>query len=211
MVIQKKLKAFVFPTIFIIMVVSILTLSLIFTKNLSKPTFKDDTDFVYTTRSIFDNTLPVIKTDVIIIKPFQDESVKVSKYFYDYLGDKENQENSIIVYDNTYLQNSGVNFVSDKLFNVTSILDGTVTKTGEDNLLGKFVEVKHSNDIISIYQGLSEVNVEKDSQLKQGDLVGKSGKNNVTPKENNTLHFELLVKGSYVNPLDFFDKKVQDI
>lgn len=207
----RKLKGFVLPSIFALIFTGFIATTFIVKNQLSEPTFNDDTDFHYTTRSIFSNELPTTSQDEIIIKPYTDETVKISKYFYDYLGEKENQQKSIILYENTYMQNSGTNYTSENIFDVNSILDGVVIETGEDQILGKFVEIRHSNDMISMYLSLGEITVKKDDEVKQGQIIGKSGKNNINPDISNQLHFELSYKGQYVNPEEYFDKKVQDL
>lgn len=208
---RRKLKKVVVPTIVGVLFLTFITTLFFVNRSMSEPVFEDDTDFNYTTKSIFSNDLPTISEEVVIIKPFTDESVKVNKAYYDYKGEKENQQNALILYENTYMQNSGIDYNSDKAFDVISILDGMVINVGEDEMLGKFVEVRHSNDMISIYQSLSEITVEKDDTIKQGHILGKSGKNNINPKLENQLHFELSYKGQYVNPDEYFDKKVQDL
>ena len=211
MIVKKKLKGIVLPTIVGLLFVSFIATTFIIRKNMSEPVFNDDTDFNYATESIFENEVPTVSEDVVILKPFSDESVKVTKYYYDYKAEKENQQNALILYENTYMQNSGIDYTSDKQFEVATILDGVVIEVGEDETLGKFVEIRHSNDMISIYQSLSDITVKKDEEIKQGYVIGKSGKNNINPKQENQLHFELSYKGEYVNPEDYFDKKVQDL
>lgn len=212
MIVKKKLKRIVLPTIVGLLFVSFIATTFIIRKNMSEPVFNDDTDFNYATENIFSNDMTTVNSDVVILKPFSDSSnVKVSKYYYDYKAEKENQQNALILYENTYMQNSGIDYTADKQFEVATILDGVVLEVGEDKTLGKFVEIRHSNDMISIYQSLSEVTVKKDDEIKQGYVIGKSGKNNINPKQENQLHFELSYKGEYVNPEDFFDKKVQDL
>ena len=208
---KRKLKKVVFPSIIGILFVSLIATTFIVRKNMSEKVFNDDTDFNYTTKSIFSNELPTINEEITIIKPFTDETVKVSKGFYDYKAEKESQQNALILYENTYMQNSGIDYSADNTFDVVSILDGMVINVGEDEMLGNFVEVRHSNDMISMYQSLSEVTVKKDDTIKQGHIIGKSGKNNINSKLDNQLHFELSYKGQYVNPEEYFDKKVQDL
>ena len=208
---KRKLKKVVVPSIIGVLFLTFMTTIFIVNKNMSEPVFDDDTDFNYTTKSIFSSDLPTINEEIIILKPFTNESVKVNKTYYDYKGEKENQQKALIFYENTYMQNSGIDYTADTAFDVTSILDGIVINVGEDKMLGKFVEIRHSNDMISIYQSLSEITVEKDDTIKQGHILGKSGKNNINPKLENQLHFELSYKGQYVNPEEYFDKKVQDL
>ena len=75
----------------------------------------------------------------------------------------------------------------------------------------KIVEVKHSNDMMSIYQSLSEVTVKKNDVIKQGDIIGKSGKSSISSEMNENLYFELFYKGSNVNPDEYYDKKVEEL
>ncbi len=171
-----------------------------------------DPDYDYVSQTIFDKDIPVVNTTTTIIRPYTDKSVKIVKDFYDYKADEEKQKNSIIYYEATYLQNSGVSYGGiEGTFDVVSILDGKVTEVKEDNTLGKIVEVRHSNDTVSVYQSLSEVNVKKDDEIKQGTIIGKSGSSNISKDLNNHLHFELIIKGQIVNPENYYDKKVDEL
>ena len=115
---------------------------------------------------IIEEEIPVVNTNNIITKPYLGEDVKIVRYFYDYQGSEEEQKNSLIYYENTYLPNSGVDYQGGEAFDVVSILDGEVTKVMENNLLGKIVEITHDNNLISVYQSLGEVSVnEGDSVL----------------------------------------------
>ena len=44
------------------------------------------------------------------------------------------------------------------------------------------VEIKHDNNLITTYQGLSNVTVKKNQTVNQGDIIGKSGKIKITIK-----------------------------
>ena len=63
-----------------------------------------------------DNTMPVLnqteeQTDEIM-KPYTAENVEIGKNYYDYEAEETNQEGSIIYYENTYIQNTGVDYTS---------------------------------------------------------------------------------------------------
>ena len=73
------------------------------------------------------------------------DQVKIGKYYYDYKADETKQQNSITYHDNTYMQNSGIDYILEETFEVNSILDGTVTNVTTDELLGNCVEIKHDN------------------------------------------------------------------
>ena len=158
-----------------------------------------------------DNDVPVVSTGSSIVRPYLDNSVSIAKTFYDYTGEASEQENSIIYYEGTYMQNSGVDYASDNVFDVISILDGTVISVENNDLLGSTVQIRHSNDLISVYQSLSEVSVKKDDQIIQGQIVAKSGTSNINKELGNHLHFELYYKGKIVNPEEYYNKSIDEL
>lgn len=171
-----------------------------------------DSEYDYVSQTIFDDDVPVVSTTPTIIRPYTDKEIKIVKDFYDYKADEETQKNSIIYYESTYLQNSGVSYGGkEDVFDVVAILDGTVINVKDDKTLGKIVEIRHSNDMISVYQSLSETTVKKDDEIKQGTVIGKSGPSNISKELNNHLHFELIIKGQIVNPENYYDKKVDEL
>ena len=109
------------------------------------------------------------------------------------------------------MQNSGVDYGMDSEFEVVSILDGTVTEVNDDEIMGKTVKVKHSNDLISVYQSMGNVDVKVNDVVSQGSILGKSGTSNVSSDLGNHLHFELYYQGSVVNPENYYDKLVGEL
>ena len=169
-------------------------------------------DIEYVNSSIIDDKedREVIKEDVRMVKPYTNEEVQTLKYFYDYQAEAETQEKSILYHENTYIQNSGIDFGLTDTFDVVAVLDGTVVDVREDELLGTVVEIKHDNDFISSYQSLSEVSVKKNDTIKQGQVIGKSGTNTIDQDLGNHLHFELYKSGSVVDPSKYFDQVISD-
>ena len=169
-------------------------------------------DIEYVNSSIIDDKedREVIKEDVKMVKPYTNEEVQILKYFYDYQAEAATQEKSILYHENTYIQNSGMDFGLTDTFDVVSVLDGTVVDVREDELLGTVVEIKHDNDFISSYQSLSEVSVKKNDTVKQGQVIGKSGTNTIDQDLGNHLHFELYKSGEVVDPSKYFDQVISD-
>lgn len=207
---KRKLKKEVVISIYALSFIALIGILYSIEKTLFPVSFDND-DVKYVDKTLFDNVIPVIKEETEIKKPYLDENVKILKYFYDYKAGEEQQENSLIYNDSTYLQSSGVSYGKEDCFDVVSILDGTVIDIKEDSLLGKIIEVRHSNDMISVYQSLGEVNVSLNDIVKQGQVIGKSGTSNIDPTLGNHLHFELMVKGEVVNPEDYYFKKLSDL
>jgi len=202
-----KLKPYVLPSIYFVAVM-LLVVGIFFTT--VKMTPNEQEEITYVSNAILGKTIPVISTDTKVIRPYTNQEVKLSKYFYDYQAEKERQESSLIYHENTYMQNSGVDFVLGEAFDVVAVLDGTVVNVKDDELLGKTVEIRHDNEMISVYQSLGEVTVKKDDMVKQGSIIGKTGTNNLDAKEGNHLHFELFIKGAVVDPEEYFDKTLNE-
>lgn len=158
-----------------------------------------------------DRDIPVVSTPSIIVRPYLNNDVKLAKSFYDYKADSESQERSIILFEDTYMQNSGVDYTNAEVFDVISILDGNVISVKEDNLLGTTIQVRHSNDLISVYQSLSEVIVKEGDEVIQGQIIAKSGTSNINKELGNHLHFELYYKGAIVNPEEYYNKDVNEL
>ena len=196
-----KLKAYVIPSV--LLVVAILLLL----NSVTKTPIKEN--YTYVSNTILEESIPVMNEKIMIINPYLDQGVTIGKEYYDYKGESSHQEKSIVYYDGTYMQNSGVDFVSNNVFEVVSILPGTVTDVKEDELLGKIVEVKHDK-YVALYQSLSEVSVKKGDSIFQGQPIGKSGTNELDKVIGNHLHFELSYDGNIVNPLDHLNKELRD-
>ena len=170
---------------------------------------KNDTEYVNGT--ILDEEVkPVVAVSPKIIKPYKDEEVKILKNYYDYQGSEEEQINSIIVYNDTYLQNSGICY-GGKEFDVVAILDGKVIDVKEDEIMGKSIQIEHENNIISVYQSLKDVSVKVGDMIAQGDIIGKSGTNNLNKEIGDHLHFELIINGTNVDPENYYDKSLDEI
>ena len=204
---KRRLKRFVVPVFSALIISTLLITLMLFTKKTEDVEVPTE-DFAYVNDSIVHDALPTLSEDDVIIKPFQTENINVYKKFYD---GENNKEDSIIYYKDTYMQNSGVLYNSDNEFMVVSVLDGEVIDLKKDDILGYVVEVKHDNNLISIYQGLKSVNIKKGDQITQNSIIGKSGEITLDVNLKNALLFELIKDGKYVNPEIFYNKKIKEI
>lgn len=208
---KKKLvlKPFVLPTLYILMVIALMTMS---TTLIYKEKEEDD-DLTYVSDSIIDNGIPVVNDNqIIILKPFTSESVTVTSGYYNYQAEATNQETSIVKYENTYLQNSGVTYSSTEEFDVISIMDGKVTKVYSNDLLGNIVEITHDKNFVSVYQMLNDVpkNLQVGTKVTRGEVIAKGGTSKLSP-ENYNLHFELMKEGSLVDPNNYLGKDFKEL
>lgn len=203
--IKRRLKyRYLFLFIGILVILPVLAIGMMLSSDLSATTDEDQ----YIEENVIDNSRPVVNTTTRIIAPYLDQSVTVGKNYYDYKGEEKSQVNSILKHDNTYIQNTGIDYVSENTFDVVAILDGTVTEIKDDETVGKTIEIKHENGLISTYQSLSEVKVKKGDMITQGQVIGISGTNELDKDLGNHLHFEIYENGSSVNPNNYLNKEV---
>lgn len=211
---SRKIKPVLVPVIYGVCVVAFL-FSMYFAQKFAKNLlFQKQSDTEYVDGEITESEnkdIPVVSTSVKIVKPYLDDTVKLVRSFYDYEGDSADQEKAIIFYEDTYMQNSGADYANENVFDVISILDGTVISVEDNDILGTTVEVRHSNELISVYQSLSDVSVKENDQIIQGQIIAKSGTSNINKDLGNHLHFELYYKGKIVNPEEYFNKSVDEL
>lgn len=187
----------------LLLLVGLLTLTEV---SLNKEKPKEDNNYV--NKTIFENNIPVVATKEIITRPYTDNTVKIVTNYYNQNDDEQTQQQSLIYFENTYLPSTGINYQTDYDFDVVSILDGVVITVKEDQTLGRIVEIKHKDNIISTYQSLSEILVKEGDEVKQGTIIGKSGTSNIQPNLGSHLHFELTIDSHTVDPEEYYDKEL---
>lgn len=206
---RKKLKPFVIPVIYSIVTITMLISLMFLIQNLLNVN-KNPLTYI-TSGTIAEDIVPVVSEKKTIIRPYTDQDVKIVQNFYDYKGEKQNQENSLIFYENTYLQNSEVDYGKGSTFDVVAILEGTVIKVKQDDILGRIVEIRHSNDLIGSYQCLGETELKENDTVSQGQKIGTSGSCNISKNLGDHLHFEITSKGEVINPEAIYDKQLNEI
>lgn len=210
--IKRKLKDFTVPVIYALALLIFGTSMYLIQKVVNKQTFETNDKMEYVDKEIVNDNLyvPVVVETNIIIKPYLNEDVKINKTFYDSNSETEIQENSIIFYENTYMQNSGVDYKHTENFDVVSILDGTVIEVTNNEILGTTIKIRHENDLISTYQSLSTTNINVDDHVVRGQVIGTSGTCKLYNNDSN-LHFELAYQGKNVNPEEYYNKSTDEL
>ncbi len=206
---MNKAKRLIIPTVYAISLLLIIGSVFMLVEGISNY-FNETINYDHSVKNVFEKTIPVQTTKNLIIRPYLSENVNIGKYFYDYEGEKENQEKALVYYENTYMQNSGVDYISNSIFDVVSILDGEVISVESDNTLGNIVQIKHDKDLISIYQGIDEVAVKKGDSINQGQILGVSGTSKINPEYNSSLHFEVYHKGEIIDPENLYTLSIED-
>ena len=187
---HRKLKGYVLPTLYVIVLIVIFgAVSLVSSLMQVNPNYLYSVD--------------VLK----IVRPYTSANVHIETYFYDVDASAEDQQKSLIYFENTYMKNTGVLYQADETFDCVAVLNGTVLNIKKDDILGNVVEIEHNANLRTIYYSLGEVQVQVGEVLNQGDLIGTSGENNINNQQSNLL-FEVYYNGTLLNPEEFYQMDV---
>jgi len=96
-------------------------------------------------------------------------------------------------------QHKGIDIAGEKGAPIKAALDGVVIKIGENNSIGRSVRVKHDNGLETLYGHCSEILVNENQMVKQGEYIAKVGDTGLVTAAH--LHFEVIKDGKQVDPL----------
>ena len=101
-----------------------------------------------------------------------------------------------------YKLHSGVDIGCFTGHNVLAAADGVVVISGNHTAYGKYVSINHGGGIVTLYAHNSQLLVSVGQSVKQGQIIAKSGNTGWSTGQH--LHFEVLVNGAPVNPMNYF-------
>lgn len=209
---MKKYSKIIIPSIYV-GVIGVMAVSCLLVVSGVKNFLNERKDYDYTLDKVFiKDTIPVSKNENnMIIKPYTNDKVKVHSYFYDFEGDTKKQLDSLIYYENTYMQNNGVDYSNDEEFDVVSILDGEVISIEDNAIYGKVVTIKHNDNLKSIYSNVKNVLVNVGYKISQGEIFASSDTYKVDTKVKSLLHFEVYYKDNAIDPENLYTMSVSDL
>jgi murein DD-endopeptidase MepM/ murein hydrolase activator NlpD len=82
---------------------------------------------------------------------------------------------------------------------------GLVLKTGYDKRIGKFVVIRHSDHIKTIFGHMSHIYAEEGKEVKRGDRIGLMGNSGLSTSSH--LHYMIIKDGRAVNPFEYILNK----
>ncbi|WHY77424.1 M23 family metallopeptidase [Neobacillus sp. WH10] len=164
---------------------------------------KNETPAVEVNKTFENFKMPVVKADEAVVK------VK----FYDFNAKAEDQEAALVFYNNSYLQNTGIDLAmkNGETFDVTASLSGKVIRVEEDATLGNVIEIEHDKGIVTQYQSVKDIKVKVGDQVKQGHAIAKAGQSLFNEKAGTHVHFEIRKDGVAVNPTSYFEKPLNTL
>ncbi len=195
---RRKLKKFVLPTLYG-MVLSIIVICLgLISKNLPVTS-----DYEYATNGIIESVLPVFEEEKLITKPV-DDNIKIANNYYSKDDDKSIQQESLIYFNDTYMPSTGLSYTSENTFKVYNTLDGTIKSIEKDELLGNVVTVDHGDNVLTIYYSVDNIEFKPNEFINAGSIIGDSAKNSLYG-DSYALLFEVSIDGKLINPNTFFE------
>ena len=156
-------------------------------------------------RSMENVVLPLMEQD-------RAKSVIQTK-FYDDSAKAEDQEAALVVYQNQYHPNTGIDIAvkESEAFDVVAALSGTVTRIQEDALLGNVIEIDHEDGIVTQYQSIKDMKVKVGDSVKQGQALATAGTSLINEEAGVHVHFEIRKDGMPVNPESFLNKPLSTL
>ena len=98
----------------------------------------------------------------------------------------------------------GFDLASHRRAEIPAANRGVVVLAEYFGIYGKTVVIDHGYGLMSLYSHLSEIGVEVGRRLEQGETLGRTGATGLAGGDH--LHFSVLVHGTQVNPLEWWDK-----
>lgn len=87
---------------------------------------------------------------------------------------------------------------------IESVLSGKVEAVNNSEITATEIIIDHGNNVKTLYSNLVSANVKAGDTVEKGQVIGNLGKTvSIESGEGAHLHFELLVDGKQVNPLDY--------
>ena len=98
----------------------------------------------------------------------------------------------------------GIDVSANKGQEIKSLLAGTVVDVYKDDEYGMSIKIKSENDTIVVYSNLdSKTKVEKNQQVKQGDVIGIVGETSEVEISDGThVHVQAYRGEESINPMD---------
>lgn len=103
-----------------------------------------------------------------------------------------------------YGLHTGVDIAANEGTDIVAAYNGVIKETGYGEKKGNFVLMEHSDGTQTLYCHCSEVLVTEGSVIRAGEVIALVG--NTGWSTGPHLHFEIHIKGSAVDPLDYLEE-----
>lgn len=146
-------------------------------------------------QSVEKMAMPVVDPNAIVI----------NRSFYDQNASAEEQQDALIVVNQNYYPNQGIDIVQDgeSSFEVLAAMSGTVTVVQEDPFIGNAIEIEHADGLVTKYNSIEDITVQVGDDVNQGQPIAMSGTSELNVEAETHLHFEVYEDNVAVNPLSY--------
>jgi murein DD-endopeptidase MepM/ murein hydrolase activator NlpD len=105
----------------------------------------------------------------------------------------------------------GIDYAAPSGTPVESSGDGRVVFAGRKRGYGKYIKIRHNATYTTAYGHLSRIKkgIKKGKRIRQGEIIGYVGSTGLSTGPH--LHYEVLIRGRYVNPLSVKSKSKRNI
>jgi murein DD-endopeptidase MepM/ murein hydrolase activator NlpD len=97
----------------------------------------------------------------------------------------------------------GIDLASLANSSVQASNHGTIIFAERNGIYGETVVIDHGQGLASIYSHLSRIDVVPGQEVKKGEVIGKTGQTGLAGGDH--LHFSVMVNGTFVNPIEWWD------
>lgn len=170
---------------------------------------KEEPIYKYTLDNVFQSDIMNVASEVNdgFIKPYISDKVGIKRFFYNKNDEVSKQEKSLIYYKNTYIQNKGVDYTSEEVFDIVSVCDGEVTNIESSELYGTVVTIQCNDNLKLVYYNLSNVLVSVGYKVSQGELFATTDKSKFDDNSY-LLHFEVKHNDKNIDPESIYSLKI---
>lgn len=209
---KRKIKNVVLPAVYVMsIVVSFFSVAI-----LNNLLLGDVINYDYS-QSIIEDTTEAVLGEVAednktskIQKPYTSKNVSEKIMYYSKDDSLEEQQKSLILYENTYMPSTGIFYSSNESFDVVSVADGIIKSIKQDDILGIVVEVAHNTNLTSYYYSLNDVKLNEKDEIKAGTILGQATTNKIFNDQNNFL-FEVYYQGKSMDPKKFYELDLNEL
>lgn len=104
-----------------------------------------------------------------------------------------------------YMEHTGVDIGGKKGAPIYAAASGTVVAAGKNGGYGYCVDIDHGNGLVTRYAHCSKILVRKWQKVGIGDKIAEVGDTGIATGPH--LHFEILLKGTHIDPVVFIGTK----
>lgn len=199
-------KKWVFPAVYMVAAALILTLVWVYQGSSGTSTgLEKETVGQSVNKAENGEAVPVAAPAETMQWPVKERGeLEVIMPFYEEGAGADVKQAALIEYNDTFTPHLGIDLArqDDKEFDVLAALSGKVSRVEKNPLVGYQVEITHPNGLVTVYQSLASVAVQKDAEVKKGDVIAKAGRNELEKDHGTHVHFEVRqgAEGASVNP-----------